>query len=373
MLIASRADNSWLGRWWFSVDRWLLGALMILICIGFYLVAAASPAVAIRIGAPPFHFIYNHLFVQSLGIIGMIAVSTFPPKRVRLLAILATVGILALLIMVPIIGEEIKGARRWIHLPGFSLQPSEFIKPSLAVVMAWLFARAIDVPGFRGRVIGIALYGVTVLLLLLQPDFGMTFLVTAIFGVQFFMTGIPYWLVAGLIILLICGGIAGYFMFPHFNARINKFMSPETTESYQIDRSLEAFHHGGLLGTGPGQGKVKFHIPDAHADFVFSVAGEELGLIWTLVIAGLFAFILGRGFMLALNSRDLFTTLALAGLLTQLGLQAMIHMASTLSLIPTKGMTLPFLSYGGSSTLALSYGMGMVLALTRRGSAREDK
>ncbi|HCM82967.1 MAG TPA: cell division protein FtsW, partial [Rhodospirillaceae bacterium] len=223
MLIASRADNSWLGRWWFSVDRWLLGALMILICIGFYLVAAASPAVAIRIGAPPFHFIYNHLFVQSLGIIGMIAVSTFPPKRVRLLAILATVGILALLIMVPIIGEEIKGARRWIHLPGFSLQPSEFIKPSLAVVMAWLFARAIDVPGFRGRVIGIALYGVTVLLLLLQPDFGMTFLVTAIFGVQFFMTGIPYWLVAGLIILLICGGIAGYFMFPHFNARINKF------------------------------------------------------------------------------------------------------------------------------------------------------
>lgn len=372
MMIASRADNSWLGRWWFSVDRWLLGALLILICIGFYLVAAASPAVAMRIGASPTHFIYNHLFIQSLGLVGMIFISTFSPKRVRLFALLATVGILVLLMMVPVIGEEIKGARRWIHLPGFSLQPSEFIKPSLAIVNAWLFSRAIEVEGFRGRLMGILLYLVIIALLLMQPDLGMSVLVTAIFGAQFFMTGIPYWLVASILILLICGIIGAYFVFPHVNARVNKFLSPETTESYQIDRSLEAFSHGGLLGTGPGQGKVKYHIPDAHADFVFSVAGEELGLIWTLAIIGLFTFILGRGFMFALNSRDLFTTLALAGLLTQLGLQAMIHMASTLSIIPTKGMTLPFLSYGGSSSLALSYGMGMMLALTRRGSARED-
>lgn len=371
-MIASRADNTWLGRWWFSVDRWLLGALLILICMGFYLVAAASPAVAMRIGASPSHFIYNHLLFQSVGLIGMIAISTFSPKRVRLLAVLATVGILVLLVLVPMIGEEIKGARRWIHLPGFSLQPSEFIKPSLAIVMAWLFARAIEVPGFRGRLMGIGLYLITVVLLLIQPDFGMTFLVTAIFGVQFFMTGINYAWVGGMVVLMVCGLIAAYFLFPHFNARINKFISPETTESYQIDRSLEAFSHGGLFGTGPGQGKVKFHIPDAHADFVFSVAGEELGLIWTVAIVGLFAFILGRGFIIALNSKDLFMTLALAGLLTQLGLQAMIHMASALSIIPTKGMTLPFLSYGGSSSLALSYGMGMLLALTRRGSARED-
>jgi cell division protein FtsW len=176
-----------------------------------------------------------------------------------------------------------------------------------------------------------------------------------------------------VIVLIICGVIGAYFIFPHVHDRVNKFLSPDTEDSYQIDRSLEAFHHGGVFGTGPGQGQVKFHIPDAHADFVFSVAGEELGLLWTLGIIALFMCILARGFWQALNTRDLFTAMALTGLLTQFGLQAMIHMASTLAIIPTKGMTLPFLSYGGSSSLALSYGMGMMLALTRRGSAREDR
>jgi len=373
MMIASRADDSWLGRWWFSVDRWLLGAVFVLIGFGIFLVAAASPPVAIRIGAPPFHFIYNHLAVQSIGIAVMIAISTFSPKQVRLLALCMTAIILCLLVLVPFIGEEIKGARRWIHLPGFSLQPSEFIKPSIAVVIAWLFARALEAPGFPGRIMGAGLYVCTLALLLAQPDLGMSILVTVIFSTQLMMTGIPYWIFALIIMVLICGVIAAYFVFPHVNARVNKFLSPETEESYQIDRSLEAFRHGGLLGTGPGQGEVKYHIPDAHADFVFSVAGEELGLVWTLGIVSVFIFILGRGFWQALNSRDLFTTLALAGLLTQFGLQAMIHMASTLAIIPTKGMTLPFLSYGGSSSLALSYGIGMLLALTRRGSVREDK
>jgi len=372
-MIASRADDSWLGRWWFSVDRWLLGGIFILIGLGIFLVAAASPPVAMRIGAPPFHFIYNHLAVQSIGVILMIAISTLPPKQIRLLALAATLVILCLLMLVPFIGEEIKGARRWIHLPGFSLQPSEFIKPSIAIVTAWLFARSIETPGFPGRVIGIGIYFLTLALLLAQPDLGMSVLLTFIVGTQFFMTGVPYYFFAMIVVVLICGVIAAYFLFPHVNARVNKFLSPDTEDSYQIDRSLEAFRHGGLFGTGPGQGQVKFHIPDAHADFVFSVAGEELGLIWTLVIVSVFLFILGRGFWQALNCRDLFTTLAIAGLLTQFGLQAMIHMASTLSIIPTKGMTLPFLSYGGSSSLALSYGMGMLLALTRRGSARENR
>lgn len=373
MLIASRADDTWLGRWWFSVDRWLLGALFILIGVGMYLVAAASPPVAMRIGAPPFHFIYNHLLVQSIGIVAMIAISTCSPRQIRFVALMGTCAVLILLMLVPVIGEEIKGARRWIHLPGFSLQPSEFIKPSIAIVTAWLFARAIEVPGFPGRIMGLAIYFFTLLLLLLQPDLGMSVLVTFIVGAQFFMTGVPYYFFVLIVVLLVCGFIAAYFVFPHVTDRVNKFLSPQTEESYQIDRSLEAFRHGGILGTGPGQGKVKFHLPDAHADFVFSVAGEELGLIWTLGIVGLFLFILGRGFWQALNSKDLFTTLALAGLLTQFGLQAMIHMASTLSIIPTKGMTLPFLSYGGSSSLALCYGMGMMLALTRRGSARDSR
>lgn len=371
MMIASRADDSWLGRWWFSVDRWLLGGIFVLIGFGIFLVAAASPPVAMRIGAPPFHFIYNHLAVQSIGLVVMVIISNFSPKQIRLLALVMTVVILCLMMLVPFIGEEIKGARRWIHF-GITLQPSEFIKPSLAVVTAWLFARALETPGFPGRVMGAVLYVFTLALLLAQPDLGMSILVTVIFSTQLMMTGIPYWIFALIIVMLVCGVIAAYFVFPHVNARVNKFLSPQTEESYQIDRSLEAFRHGGLLGTGPGQGEVKYHIPDAHADFVFSVAGEELGLLWTLSIVGVFIFILGRGFWQALNSQDLFITLALAGLLTQFGLQAMIHMASTLAIIPTKGMTLPFLSYGGSSSLALSYGMGMVLALTRRGSARED-
>jgi len=373
MMIASRADNTWLGRWWFSVDRWLLGGIGALIIMGIFLVAAASPPVAMRIGAPPFHFIYNHLAVQCIGLALMIFISTLPPKQIRLLALLATFVIICLLMLVPFIGEEIKGARRWIHLPGFSLQPSEFIKPSIAIVTAWLFSRAIETPGFPGRVMGVVLYFFTLALLLAQPDLGMSFVVTAIVGTQFFMTGVPYWLMALVIVLLICGVIGAYFVFPHVTDRVNKFLSPETEESYQIDRSLEAFRHGGLFGTGPGQGQVKYHIPDAHADFVFSVAGEELGLMWTLAIMSVFIFILGRGFWQALNTRDLFTAMALSGMLTQFGLQAMIHMASTLAIIPTKGMTLPFLSYGGSSSLALSYGMGMMLALTRRGSAREEK
>ena len=371
MLIASRADDSWLGRWWFSVDRWLLGALFLLMGMGVFLVAAASPPVAMRIGAPPFHFIYNHLAIQSLGIAAMIGISTCSLRQIRLLALVTALVVLCLLMLVPFIGEEIKGARRWIHLPGFSLQPSEFIKPSIAVVTAWLFARAVEHPGFPGRIMGIGVYVFTLMLLLLQPDLGMSVLVTFIVGTQFFLTGVPYYFFAMLIVLIVCGIIAAYFVFPHVTDRVNKFLSPETEESYQIDRSLEAFRHGGLLGTGPGQGQVKYHIPDAHADFVFSVAGEELGLLWTLGIVSIFLFILGRGFWQALNSRDLFTTLALAGLLTQFGLQAMIHMASTLAIIPTKGMTLPFLSYGGSSSLALSYGMGMLLALTRRGSQKD--
>lgn len=373
MLIASRADDTWLGRWWFSVDRWLLGALFILIGMGVFLVAAASPPVAMRIGAAPFHFIFNHLAVQSIGIVAMITISTFSPRQIRLLALASVLVVLVLLALVPFIGEEIKGARRWIHLPGFSLQPSEFIKPSIAVVTAWLFARAIEFPGFPGRVIGIATYGLTLALLLLQPDLGMSFLVTFIVGTQFFLTGVPYYFFALVIVIIICGIIAAYFVFPHVTDRVNKFLSPETEESYQIDRSLQAFRHGGVFGTGPGQGEVKFHIPDAHADFVFAVAGEELGLIWTLGIVCLFLFILGRGIWQALNSRDLFTTLALSGLLVQFGLQAMIHMSSNLAIIPTKGMTLPFLSYGGSSSLALSCGMGMMLALTRRGSQKDDR
>ncbi len=366
MFKVSRADESAFGRWWWTVDRWLLGGFLLLIAMGIFLVAAASPAVAMRIGLSSFHFVYSHVVVQIVGVTVMLCVSMLSPKQIRLLALFGFTCTIIALMLVPLVGEEIKGARRWIHLPGFSLQPSEFLKPTLAVVTAWLFAKRLEYLDFPGRLVGAGLYVLSAGLLLLQPDLGMTVVITTVWCAQFFLTGVPIIVICGIGFIGICGLVGAYFIFSHVTARVDKFLHPEGTETYQIDQSLEAFHHGGIFGTGPGQGQVKFHLPDAHADFIFSVAGEELGLIWTIIIVVLFMFIVIRGLIRALNSNDLFTLFALTGLLTQFGLQALIHMASSLSLIPTKGMTLPFLSYGGSSSLGLAFGMGMVLALTRR-------
>ncbi len=296
----------------------------------------------------------------------MFGVSLLAPREVRRVAVIGFAIALALLALTFLVGVEIKGARRWINPPGLSLQPSEFVKPTFAVVTAWLFAEQKQRPGFPGNAISMVLFAGLVAMLVKQPDLGMAVVVALVWFAQFFMAGLRlYWAVAGTMAGL--GGLVGaYVWLPHVTSRINRFLDPAAGDSYQVNRSIEAFVNGGLWGRGPGEGTVKDVLPDAHADFVFAVAGEEFGLIVCILIVGVFAFIVLRGFSRLLQEGNLFVLLSATGLLIQFGLQAIINMASTLHLIPTKGMTLPFLSYGGSSMLALALGMGMVLALTRR-------
>jgi cell division protein FtsW len=329
-------------------------------------VMAASPAVAVRIGTDNLHFVKRYFELLPVALALMFAVSLMSPRGVRLLALAGlAIGLVALAYTL-MNGVEIKGARRWIDLPGESIQPSEFVKPCFAVVSAWLFAQAKQRPSFPGNWIAIALYALIVGLLIKQPDLGMTAVVSVVWFTQFFLAGLSlFWVGASLATGLV--GLAGaYLLLPHVAMRINEFLDPSTGTNYQVDRSIDAFMNGGLWGRGPGEGTVKLSLPDAHADFVFAVAGEELGLIVCLIIVALFAFVVLRGFSRLLQENNLYIVLAATGLLVQFGLQAIINMASTLHLMPTKGMTLPFISYGGSSLLALGLGVGMMLALTRR-------
>lgn len=362
----ARTDRRFVAQWWWTVDRWSILAILALIGFGSLMVMAASPAVAVRIGADSLHFIKRYFAVLPLAVSLMFAVSLMSPRAIRLLAFVGLAIGLVLLVYTLMNGVEIKGARRWIDLPGESIQPSEFVKPCFAVVAAWLFAQSKERQGFPGSWIAAGLYLLIVGLLIRQPDLGQTAVVSVVWFTQFFLAGLSLvWIVA-----LLAGGalgLAGAYMFlPHVTVRINEFLDPTASNSYQVDRSIDAFMNGGLWGRGPGEGTVKLSLPDAHADFVFAVAGEELGLIVCLIIVALFAFVVLRGFSRLLQESNLYIVLAATGLLVQFGLQAIINMASTLHLMPTKGMTLPFISYGGSSLLALGLGAGMMLALTRR-------
>ncbi|HET8729008.1 MAG TPA: putative peptidoglycan glycosyltransferase FtsW [Alphaproteobacteria bacterium] len=366
MVALARTDTSVLGRWWWTVDRWTLAAFALLSGFGAILVAAASPPVAARIGLDEFYFVERHVVYLAASLVIMAATSLLTPVGVRRLALLMLAGGVVGLAGTLVVGVEIKGATRWIQLPGLSVQPSEFVKPAFAVVAAWLFAQQKMKAGFPGNLTSTALFGLILALLLAQPDLGMAVVVTAVWGTQFFLAGLPMLLVVILAVLAVGGMVGSYFAFSHVASRIDRFLDPSSGDSYQINRSLEAFRNGGVWGTGPGQGTVKLYLPDAHADFVFAVAGEEFGLLWCIVLVALFAFIVLRGFARLNDDSNLFVLLAGAGLLVQFGLQALINMGSTLHLIPTKGMTLPFVSYGGSSLIALGFGMGMMLALTRR-------
>lgn len=372
MIEFARTDTSVLGRWWWTIDRLTLFALMSLIGFGMVLIFAASPAVAERIGLDSFYFVRHQLIylVPALGIV--FAISLLGPRDVRRLAVIVFLGTLGLMALTLVIGVEIKGARRWISLAGFSLQPSEFIKPAFAVVAAWMIAAGRLDERFPGRIIAVGLYLVTMTLLLLQPDMGMAVLLSLVFGAQLFVAGMPLVLAGGLAVLGVVALFGAYFVFPHVASRVDRFLDPASGDSFQVNRGLEAFMNGGLFGRGPGEGTVKEILPDAHADFIFAVAGEELGLVACLAIVALFAFIVLRGMSRMLQEGNLFVVLAVTGLLAQFGLQAIIHMASTLHLMPTKGMTLPLISYGGSSMWGIALCMGMALALTRRRAGMGD-
>jgi cell division protein FtsW len=363
----SRADTSLLGRWWWSVDRWTLIAIASLIGFGYIMMLAASPAVAERIGASRDMFILKQVIFLALAGLTVVAVSLLSPRGVRRMALAGCAVALVLTAATLVIGPSIKGATRWIALPFLSVQPSEFLKPCFAVATAWLISEGRRESGFPGLAIVLGLYAVIALLLKSQPDMGMLAVLTAVLLTQLFVAGMNLaWVVVG-VALIIVGGFAAFEFLPHFHSRMMNFIHPNSGDHYQIDRALQAFGSGGLLGRGPGEGFVKDKLPDAHADFVFAVMGEEFGLVLCLVLLGVFAFIVLRGLLRLLGEGDLFVVLAATGLVCSFGLQAFVNMASTLDLIPTKGMTLPFVSYGGSSVMAVALGMGMLLALTRRG------
>ena len=323
------------------------------------------PPVAERLNLDTFYFARRQLLVLPVAIGVMLAVSLLNRDGVRRLALLMFTMSIVLTALTLVDGAEIKGATRWIKLGGLSVQPSEFVKPAFAVIAAWMFAAWRLKEKFPGYLVAVGLYASVVALLLAQPDVGMTVLVSVVWGIQFFLAGLPMVLVMAIGVLFIVGGFVAYFKFDHVQVRIDRFFDPAGTDAYQVARSLEAFQNGGIFGRGPGEGRIKEALPDAHADFIFAVAGEEFGMFASLIIVALFGFIVLRGFAHAFKESDLFVQLAVVGLLVQFGFQAIINMASTLNLMPTKGMTLPFISFGGSSSLAVAIGMGMVLALTR--------
>jgi len=362
----SRTDRSVIGLWWWTVDRWTLAALVALMLMGGLLVLAASPAVALRLKLDSFYLVRHHFAVLVPSALIMFAISLSSPRGVRRIAVIGLLIALALTAVTLVAGEEIKGARRWIDIVGLSIQPSEFVKPCFAVVAAWMFAEQHGKRRMPGNLISTGLYLAIVALLMAQPDFGMTGVVSVTWFAQFVLAGLPLLWIGALLVVGVGGLIGAYFLFPHVAVRVDGFLNPATSDSYQVDRSLEAFVNGGLYGRGPGEGTVKQVLPDAHSDFIFAVAGEEFGLIACLLIVALFAFIVLRGYSRLIRESNLFVLLAGAGLITDFGMQAIINMASSLHLMPTKGMTLPFISYGGSSLLALGLAMGMFLALTRR-------
>lgn len=361
-----RTNTGLIGRWWWTVDRLLLIALLLLVATGAVLVTAASPPVAARLGYGEFYFVTRQMVFLFIGLVLMVGVSLLEVKHIRRVAVLGFLAMLGMMALLPIIGTENKGAIRWVYIAGLSLQPSEFIKPFFAVTVAWVFAEGHRTPGFPGYRIALALYGLVAALLIIQPDFGMVVTVSVMFAAQLFLAGLSFIWVIAMAVIGVVGVLAAYAALPHVTKRIDDFLNPAASDNYQVSKSLEAFQSGGLLGRGPGEGVVKWSIPDSHTDFIFSVAGEEFGALLSLLIIVLYGFILLRGFKGIWRESNLFVLLAATGILVQFGMQAVINMGVAVNLLPAKGMTLPFLSYGGSSMFGIALGMGMVMGLTRK-------
>ncbi|MBB3974533.1 putative lipid II flippase FtsW [Hansschlegelia beijingensis] len=362
----SRAERTVFGEWWWTIDRGLLFAVGALMVLGVVLSLAASPPVAERIGVDMFHFVNRQALFLPPAIVVMVGVSFLSPRQIRRLAWITFAGGIVLLAATLFIGTEIKGARRWVSFAGIVVQPSEFVKPAFMVLAAWLFAEGSQRRDVPGHLLSAALLGCVLSLLVLQPDLGQTVLTTVVWGALFFLAGLPWIWVVGLGGAGALGLGAAYELLPHVARRIDRFLDPETGDNFQIQKATEAFTSAGWFGKGPGEGTVKRIIPDGHTDFIFAVTAEEFGLIFCIAIVAVYAFIVMRGLMHARREQDGFVRLAIAGLSMLFGLQSAINMAVNLHMMPAKGMTLPFISYGGSSMFALALGMGMLLGLTRR-------
>ncbi len=373
MKLFSRNSHSILSNWWWTVDKPMLGMVSGLMILGIFLTFSASPSVAQRVGQSSYHYIYRQCIFVPLAFLLMIFLSMQNLKFIRRFASIGYILAILLTVMTLFWGQEIKGAHRWIRILGFSLQPSEFIKPTFAIVAAWLFDAQRQYSEVPGTILSTGLFIFTAGLLLSQPDIGMTFVVSAIWLFQLFLNGLPMLWIFGFGALGICGFFVLYFTFPHFHTRIQQFITSEHELSYQVQKAMDAFQSGHYLGRGPGEGVAKLSIPDAHTDFIFAVAAEEFGFILCALLIGVYAAIVIRAMMISLKDKNYFIILSSAGLAASFGLQGIINMASSLHLMPTKGMTLPFISYGGSSVLASAIGIGMLLAITRKNAHSEDK
>jgi cell division protein FtsW len=365
----ARTDTSRWAQWWWTTDRWLLGATGALILLGVLLQFGTSPAAAARLGiAWPFHFAVRQCVFAAMGVVIVLATSLLRPKGVRRVAFVVYLAALLAMIALPFLGHNAKGATRWVEFAGFALQPSEFMKPALLVLVAWMFAEAQkgEVPGVS---IAFCLYAAAVVLLLLEPDIGQTALITAAFGAAFWVAGVPISWIMGMGATAIVGLGSTYWIFPHVATRLHLFLGAKPSEPGQVERAAQAIAAGRGFGRGPGEGVTKVLIPDMHTDFAYSAAAEEYGLWLSLLMVLLFALLVLRGLYRAMKISDPFEQVAAAGLFAMVGMQAFINIIVNLGLAPTKGMTLPFISYGGSSLLAMSLTMGMALALTRRQSS----
>ena len=361
----SREQRTPLSEWWWTVDRLLLAAIIALMLGGVILSLAASPPVATRIGLDPFHFFNRHVLLLLPSIAVLVGVSFLSPRQIRRAALIVFAVSVVLIVATLLVGPEVKGSRRWITLLGINIQASESAKPAFVVLAAWLFAESARRPEMPATSIALGLLLTLVALLVMQPDFGQTMLILMVWGALFFIAGMRMIWVAGLAAAAGAGLFGAYLLVPHVAFRIKRFMNPGTGDTFQVDTAMEAFSNGGWFGLGPGEGIAKRSLPDSHTDFVFAVAAEEFGIILCLALLALFAFVVIRTLSRAYSTEDLFSRFAASGLAILFGVQAAINMSVNLQLIPAKGMTLPFVSYGGSSIISLAYSVGMMLALTR--------
>jgi len=361
----SREQRTPLSEWWWTVDRLLLAAIIALMLAGVILSLAASPPVATRIGLDPFHFFNRHILFMIPSAIVLIGVSFLSPRQIRRGALIVFAISVVLIVATLLIGPEVKGAKRWITILGVNIQASESAKPSFVVVAAWLFAESARKPDMPATSMAVVILLMLVSLLVMEPDFGQTMLILMVWGSLFFIAGMRMVWVFGLAATAAGGLFTAYLFVPHVAGRIKRFMDPASGDTFQVDTAMEAFGNGGWFGLGPGEGIAKRSLPDSHTDFVFAVGAEEFGILLCLALLALFAFIVIRALSRAYQTEDLFTRFAASGLAILFGVQAAINMAVNLHLIPAKGMTLPFLSYGGSSMISLAYSVGMLLALTR--------
>jgi len=362
-----RSDRSPLGVWWWTVDRWMLGVIAVLIAIGVVMSFSASPAAAARMNiGDPFHFAVRQCVFAGGAAFVLIAASMLDVRGTRRAAFVIWVAAIAVMIALPFIGHNAKGATRWLEFGGFTFQPSEYMKPALVILVAWMFSEGQKGQGVPGVSIAFGLYAVSIGLLLIQPDVGQTVLITVAFGAAFWMAGVPMSWVMLLGAAAAAGLSSTYFLFPHVASRVDRFLSPDRADTHQVDAAAIAQAAGGIFGRGPGEGVMKRHVPDLHTDFIYSVGAEEYGLVFSLLLICLFGFVVIRGLYRAMKLTDPFEQVAAAALFVLVGQQAIINVAVNLNLIPTKGMTLPFISYGGSSMLAMGLTLGLALALTRR-------